>query len=77
MTINNYLQYLLTRLASLRPLSVILLGLKWQEQMASTILQKKAKLQHELDELEVVKTTLDRTFVDPKTGGKFSCKQDF
>ena len=32
--------------------------------------QKKAKLQHELDELEVVKTTLDRTFVDPKTGGK-------
>ena len=34
------------------------------------ILERKAKLQHELDELEVVKTTLDKTLDDPQTGKK-------
>ena len=36
----------------------------------NALLQRKAKLQHELKELEVVKTTLDKTLDDPKTGKK-------
>ena len=36
----------------------------------NAILEKKAKLEHELKELEVVKTTLDKTLDDPKTGKK-------
>lgn len=36
----------------------------------NALLQRKAKLQHELNELEVVKTTLDKTLDDPQTGKK-------
>lgn len=36
----------------------------------NALLQRKAKLQHELDELEVIKKTLDKTLDDPKTGKK-------
>lgn len=36
----------------------------------NALLQRKAKLQHELKELEVVKSTLDKTLDDPKTGKK-------
>ena len=36
----------------------------------NAILEKKAKLEHELDELTVVKTTLDKTLDDPQTGKK-------
>ena len=36
----------------------------------NALLQRKAKLQHELKELEVVKTTLDKTLDDPQTGKK-------
>lgn len=36
----------------------------------NAILEKKAKLEHELKELEVVKTTLDKTLDDPQTGKK-------
>lgn len=35
----------------------------------NAILEKKAKLQHELDELNVVKTTLNKTYVNPENGG--------
>lgn len=38
--------------------------------LRNAILKKKAELQHELDELKVVKTTLDKTYTDPETKGQ-------